>query len=67
MDCDGPKIADSFYHSLLAAGSDVSTTNTLDLCPDTTRAARSLHLAVARLRSETPDFARWVPFVHFGL
>lgn len=34
--------------------------------PDITQAARALHLAVAKLRSEGVSFARWVPFIHLG-
>ena len=29
-------------------------------------AARALHLAVTKLRSENVSFARWVPFIHLG-
>jgi hypothetical protein len=32
-----------------------------------TGTALALHHAVAELRKETNDFARWVPFIHFGL
>jgi hypothetical protein len=39
----------------------------LPLYPNTTEAARALHLAVAILRNENASFMRWVPFVHFGL
>jgi hypothetical protein len=34
--------------------------------PDTTQAARALHLAVAKLRSKNAAFVRWVPFIHLG-
>ena len=33
---------------------------------DTTKAARALHLAVKKLRSENASFVRWVPFIHLG-
>jgi hypothetical protein len=68
MDCDGPKIADKFYSSLFGRGNMTGNmTHALDICPDAREAALALHLAVDQLRSETPDFARWVPFVHFGI
>jgi hypothetical protein len=63
-DEDGPEIADKFYCNLFKPANDVMATG---LCPDMTTAAQSLHLAVAHLRSETSDFMRWLPFVHFGL
>ncbi|THH12051.1 hypothetical protein EW146_g7828, partial [Bondarzewia mesenterica] len=61
-DEDGPKIVDSFYEYLFQddAGGQVAS-------PDTTRAARALTLAVAKLRDQNAPFIRWVPFVHFGL
>ena len=62
-DTDGPKIADTFYQNLFKE--HVSTTND-DFGPDTTQAARALHLAVAKLRSEGVPFVRWVPFIHLG-
>ena len=34
--------------------------------PDTTQAARALHYAVTKLRSENVSFTRWVPFIHLG-
>jgi hypothetical protein len=34
--------------------------------PDTTQAARALHIAIAKLRSENISFAHWVPFIHLG-
>ncbi|THH13179.1 hypothetical protein EW146_g7014 [Bondarzewia mesenterica] len=60
-DMDGPYIVDSFYEYLFQdeSGTRVSL-------PDTARAARALHLAVANLRKRHVPFARWVPFVHFG-
>ena len=36
--------------------------------PDTTEAARALHLAVKKLRAQgNSSFRRWVPFIHLGL
>jgi hypothetical protein len=67
MDCDGPKIADNFYHTLFKAGNSGAAIGSSNSCPDTTESALSLHLAVARLRSENADFARWVPFIYLGL
>jgi hypothetical protein len=63
-DADGPKIADAFYENLFRG--TVSTNTGASTRPDTTQAARSLHLAVARLRAENVSFARWVPFIHMG-
>ena len=65
VDSDGPKIADKFYKYLFNGA--VSNTKALGVYPNTADAALALHHAVAQLRSETDDFARWVPFVHFGL
>ncbi|KIM73862.1 hypothetical protein PILCRDRAFT_80603 [Piloderma croceum F 1598] len=59
-DADGPKIADSFYEHLFK---EYEMDN---IGPDTTQAARALHHAVAKLRSENVSFARWVPFIHLG-
>lgn len=61
-DIDGPKIADEFYAHLFKGHEDGSA-------PDTTEAARALHLAVKKLRSDCNNgsFMRWVPFVHYGL
>ena len=59
-DADGPKIADSFYEYLFK---DYEMDN---IGPDMTQAARALHHAVAKLRSEIVSFARWVPFIHLG-
>jgi hypothetical protein len=59
-DIDGPKIADSFYENLFKKCA------TSQAGPDTAQAARALHLAVAKLRSEKVSFVRWVSFVHLG-
>jgi len=73
-DVDGPKIADTFYQHLFQNNSDNLSTrsSTAPKPPDSsyfnvTQAAQALHLAVAKLRQESVSFARWVPFVHFGL
>jgi hypothetical protein len=63
FDEDGPKIADSFYKHLFR---EVPSATNDAIRPDTTQAARSLHYAVAKLRSENVSFARWLPFVHMG-
>ena len=60
-DADGPKFADSFYEHLFRDYNKVDNVG-----PDTTQAARALHHAVAKLRSENVSFARWVPFIHLG-
>ena len=60
VDADGPAIADSFYGHLFK---EYEIDN---VGSDTTQAARALHHAVAKLRSENVPFARWVPFIHLG-
>jgi len=62
-DVDGPKVADSFYENLFKEHGSFATD---DSGPDTVQAARVLHLAVAKLRSENVSFLRWVPFIHLG-
>ena len=62
-DVDGPKIADTFYEHLFKENGSSTTINSP---PYTTQAARALHLAVAKLRSEKASFTRWVPFIHLG-
>jgi hypothetical protein len=62
-DLDGPKIAGTFYENIFK-GADSNATD--DSRPDTTQAARTLHLAVTKLRSENASFIRWVPFIHLG-
>jgi hypothetical protein len=62
-DPDGPIIADTFYANLFESNGSI----TMDgFRPDTTQAARALHIAVAKLRSENVSFVRWVPFIHLG-
>lgn len=62
-DADGPKVANSFYGNLFKGHGSTTT----DISgPDTTQAARALHVAVAKLRSENASFVRWVPFVYLG-
>ncbi|KAJ6551243.1 CHAT domain-containing protein [Mycena capillaripes] len=60
-DLDGPKIADTFYEHLFA---NYDPNSNPPVLPDLTQAAKSLHLAIAKLREE-PDisFRRWVPFL----
>ena len=65
QDEDGPKVADTFYEKLFPAKSSA-----VDLQrghPDTTEAARALHVSVAKLRAEGVSFGRWVPFIHLGI
>jgi hypothetical protein len=61
-DKDGPDVADTFYRHLFQVNDqgDVQP-------PDTTQAARALHLAVKKLRENGCSFKRWVPFIHLGL
>lgn len=62
-DIDGPKIADDFYENL-CKNNGFSATETSR--PDSSQAARALHLAVTKLRAEGVSFARWLPFIHLG-
>ncbi|KAJ6627697.1 CHAT domain-containing protein [Mycena sp. CBHHK59/15] len=64
QDPDGPEIAEAFYGHLFRNAD--ATHPDAPVFPDTTDSAHALHLAVAKLRPKVP-FARWVPFVHFGL
>ena len=64
-DEDGPKIANRFYSHLFRSNTSVHTTPPQP--PDTTEAARALHIAVNELRAEGCSFARWVTFIHLGL
>jgi hypothetical protein len=57
-DQDGPVVADAFYEYLFRHGPSTF--------PDTTEAARALHIAIAKLRSRGVSFMRWVPFIHLG-
>jgi hypothetical protein len=61
-DEDGPKIADAFYRHIFQVDNQSDSR-----IPDTTQAARAVHLAVRKLQEEGCAFKRWVPFVHFGL
>jgi hypothetical protein len=61
-DPDGPKIAGVFYEHLFNHNSH----NTMGSQPDTSQAARALHLAVSKLRTENASFMRWIPFIHLG-
>ena len=60
-DNDAPEIVDSFYGYLFR---DIATHY-----PDTTEAARALHIAVKEFRKKHPkcSFEHWVPFIHIGL
>jgi CHAT domain-containing protein len=56
MDEDGPMVAEKVYSHLYNGGS-----------PDSSRAARALHNAVACLREQDEQkFLSWVPFIHLG-
>ncbi|CCM00511.1 uncharacterized protein FIBRA_02545 [Fibroporia radiculosa] len=61
-DEDGPRVADAFYHNLLASRNP-HTQNT----PDYTSAAHALHCAIKVLCAEGCSLMRWVPFIHLGL
>jgi CHAT domain-containing protein len=56
-DEDAPTVADKFYEHLLEGG-----------VPNSWKAARALHNAVASLREKVgvKAFARWVPYIHIG-
>ncbi|KAG9120214.1 hypothetical protein FRC07_004375 [Ceratobasidium sp. 392] len=57
-DRDAPLVADKVYGHLLEGGK-----------PDSTKAAKALHVAVKSLRDTIGEekFAAWVPFIHIGL
>ncbi|KAG9084605.1 hypothetical protein FS749_005096 [Ceratobasidium sp. UAMH 11750] len=57
-DKDAPLVAEEVYKCLLEGG-----------IPDSRKAARALHRAVAILRERVgvEDFGRWVPYVHLGV
>ena len=64
-DHDGPKIADTFYERLFK---DCDANSSPPILPNITKAAEALHFAIAKRRKEPGmTFARWVPFVHYGL
>ncbi|KAG9089220.1 hypothetical protein FS749_001526 [Ceratobasidium sp. UAMH 11750] len=56
-DKDAPIVADKVYECLLEGG-----------VPDSGKAAKALHKAVAGLRQQIGDdeFERWVPYIHIG-
>ena len=58
-------MADSFYSCLFDP--DAPNNKATPPHPDTTQAARALHLAIAKLRADKSTFKRWVPFIHLGL
>ncbi|KAJ7229390.1 CHAT domain-containing protein [Mycena rebaudengoi] len=62
-DKDGPEVTKWFYSHLFR---NAKATSNPPVFPDLRESAEALHLAVAKLRSKVP-FARWVPFVHYGL
>ncbi|QRV96094.1 CHAT domain protein [Ceratobasidium sp. AG-Ba] len=57
-DDDAPLVADQVYAYMMKGGK-----------PDSTRAAKALHLAVQSLRDKIGEdkFGAWVPFIHMGL
>ncbi|KAG8786362.1 hypothetical protein FRC12_016674 [Ceratobasidium sp. 428] len=57
-DKDAPFVAERVYAELLDGG-----------IPDSTKAARALHKAVAKLRDKIGEnaFESWVPYIHLGL
>jgi CHAT domain-containing protein len=57
-DNDAPLIADKVYAHILEGG-----------VPDSTKAAKALHIAVQSLRDKIGEknFVAWVPFIHMGL
>ncbi|KAJ7048303.1 hypothetical protein C8F01DRAFT_130264 [Mycena amicta] len=64
-DLDGPRVADTFYECLLK---NCDPNSTPPVWPDLNKAAEALHFAILELRKEPGmKFARWVPFVHYGL
>jgi hypothetical protein len=62
-DRDGPDITNSFYSHLFR---NAQANSDPPVFPDLSESAEALHHAVAKLRLKVP-FARWVPFVHYGL
>jgi hypothetical protein len=58
-DNDAPDVAEAFYAHLFNHGAK--------MLPDTTEAARALHLAVRKLRAKNVSFRQWVPFIHLGI
>ncbi|KAJ6576103.1 CHAT domain-containing protein [Mycena vulgaris] len=62
-DSDGPEVADTFYGHLFR---NAETKFNPPVFPNLSESAEALHLAVKELRTHVP-FARWVPFVHYGL
>ena len=65
VDPDCPKIADTFYGNLFR-NAQAGSTSMDGFRPNTAQAARALHIAVAKLRSENVSFLRWVPFIYLG-
>jgi hypothetical protein len=65
-DIDGPVVAGQFYRRLFDGYASTTTDDGDYPCPDLTRAARALHLAVAEVRKKGAPLERWVPFIHIG-
>jgi len=63
-DQDGPKVADEFYRYL--SGKDHEFREGQKSKLNTSEAARALHSAVQKLRSEGVPLHRWVPFIYVG-
>jgi len=68
-DEDAPLVADQFYRHFLGTTSDASDQDESDSKASVGKAAHALHEAVKVLRGKVGEsnFARWVPFVHFGM
>ncbi|KAF8510032.1 CHAT domain-containing protein [Gautieria morchelliformis] len=62
-DEDGPKVADAFYEYLYRKKPSAIAGM---FRPNTREAARALHVAIDKLRSEGVSFKRWVLFIHMG-
>ncbi|KAJ7483077.1 CHAT domain-containing protein [Mycena galericulata] len=57
QDEDGPVVAEIVYKFLFADGRE----------PEVTDTAKSLQLAVRKLRDDGVPYERWVPFIHMGV
>ncbi|KAJ6487303.1 CHAT domain-containing protein, partial [Mycena vulgaris] len=62
-DPDGPEVAEAFYGHLFR---NAEAKSNPPVFPNLGESAEALHLAVKKLRTHV-GFARWVPFVHYGL
>ncbi|KAJ6576007.1 CHAT domain-containing protein [Mycena vulgaris] len=63
QDPDGPEVAEAFYGHLFR---NADPNSNPPVFPELNDSAEALHLAVKKLRTHV-SFARWVPFVHYGL